>query len=244
MELEKRFLNPRWSIFDALAILAFIYFLKWVLSVSPINDWLKQMADFIYPNSPTLGLNLVISLIIMVFVSLIIGLLLKYRYHLPWTEVGFSKGKDDPLLMVITSIAETFLLFVLIMAVDLIVLQILFIKTGPQETTQVVTTVYNWWGWVLSFVHLVVIAPLSEELVFRGFLFPALGKLMGRVIPAAIVTSIIFGAFHFDLVRFLPLSIGAFWFNYLYIRTGSIYSSMIAHGVWNFLMLVLVFVFG
>jgi membrane protease YdiL (CAAX protease family) len=243
MELEKRFLNPRWSIYEALAILAIIYFSKLAFSVPPINDWLKQIADFIYPSSPTLAHNFVVSIILLVFIFLSIGLLLKYRYHLPWTELGFSKGKDDPWLMAITAIAETFLLFVLIMAVDLIVLQLLFIRTDPQETTQVVTTVHNWWGWVLSFVHLVVIAPLSEELYFRGFLFPALGKLMGQIIPAAIVTSIIFGAFHFDLVRFLPLSVGAFWFNYLYIRTGSIYSSMIAHGVWNFLMLVMVFVF-
>lgn len=244
MELEKRLINPRWSIYDALAVLATVYLIKWLATLSPINGWLTQFGTLICPDSPTLGRNFTTSIIILGVVYLVIGLLLKKRYHLSWSEVGFSKGKGETWLMVITSIAETFLLFVLIMALDIIVMYFLSIKAKPQATTEIVNTVYTWWGWILSFVHLVVVAPLSEELFFRGFLFPAIGKLVGKMIPAAILTSVIFGLFHCDLVRFLPLTVGAFWFNYLYIRTGSIYSSMIAHGVWNFLMLVMVFVFG
>lgn len=243
MELEKRLINPRWSICDALAVLATAYLIKWLSTLSPIKGWLTQIGTLICPATPTLGFNLIVSFIILGIVYLIIGVLLKYRYHLSWSGVGFSKGKNDPWLMLITAITETFLLFVLIMAVDIIVVHLLSIKAEPQASTEVVTTVYTWWGWVLSFVHLVVVVPLSEELFFRGFLFPAIGKLVGKMIPAAILTSVIFGLFHCDLVRFLPLTVGAFWFNYLYIRTGSIYSSMIAHGVWNFLMLVMIFVF-
>ena len=48
---------------------------------------------------------------------------------------------------------------------------------------------------LIAFFALVIVAPIAEEIIFRGFLY---GKLRNRlnVIPAALIVSIAFGAMH------------------------------------------------
>jgi membrane protease YdiL (CAAX protease family) len=44
---------------------------------------------------------------------------------------------------------------------------------------------------------------------------------------------------HFDFIRFLPLAVGGLVLTWLYEKTKSLWSVIIAHGVWNILMTVL-----
>jgi membrane protease YdiL (CAAX protease family) len=88
---------------------------------------------------------------------------------------------------------------------------------------------------VLVVVLVTVLAPLCEEMLFRGFLFPALRNWKG-VLPAAILTGLIFGAVHIGSspIGFaLPLAVFGFGLCLLYHVTGSLYPSIALHAMNN-----------
>jgi membrane protease YdiL (CAAX protease family) len=84
-----------------------------------------------------------------------------------------------------------------------------------------------------------VAAPLAEEIFFRGFLFPALGRSIG-LIPGALISGAIFGAIHLGgtkAVFVVPLAFLGFLLCLLYWRTGSLLPCMGLHAVNNALAL-------
>jgi len=81
-------------------------------------------------------------------------------------------------------------------------------------------------------VAVVVVAPIGEELFFRGFIHPILRQRFGPVIAIAI-TAALFSAVHmtpaFALV-FFTLGVA---FSLLYEWVGSLWASVVLHGLWN-----------
>ncbi len=73
-----------------------------------------------------------------------------------------------------------------------------------------------------------VLVPLGEEVLFRGFLYPAFKKNIG-VKWAILLSALFFAAVHFDLDRFVSLAIMGVVFTYLYERTKSLIPSVITH---------------
>lgn len=94
---------------------------------------------------------------------------------------------------------------------------------------------------VLVALSLIVVVPIAEEVLFRGFLFKGLRTKLDFW-PAAITASAIFGLAHFQLNVGLDvglLALGACW---LLEKTGSIYASILLHSVKNLIAFLLVFV--
>jgi len=91
-------------------------------------------------------------------------------------------------------------------------------------------------GAIAAGVLIVVAAPFSEEVFFRGFIF---GGLRGRLsFPvAAVLSGVIFGLFHFTgpgSIAVVPqLAFLGFALAWLYEKTGSIYPPMAVHAVNN-----------
>lgn len=80
-----------------------------------------------------------------------------------------------------------------------------------------------------------VIAPICEELLFRGFMFTSLRNLWGPW-PAAVLTGLIFGAVHTasaPAADLLPLAMLGFVLCLLYRATGSLYPCIALHAVNN-----------
>ena len=77
-----------------------------------------------------------------------------------------------------------------------------------------------------------IAAPLVEELIFRGYLYPIMKKYTG-VWFALITTSLLFGIIHVSLVPFIPLAIFGAVLVLLYEYTGSIWTPIIAHCIFN-----------
>jgi membrane protease YdiL (CAAX protease family) len=87
----------------------------------------------------------------------------------------------------------------------------------------------------LVVVLITVVAPLGEELFFRGYFFGALRNWHGWF-PAAVVTGIIFGAIHIGsspLAFTVPLAVFGFGLCVLYERTGSLYPCIGLHALNN-----------
>lgn len=88
---------------------------------------------------------------------------------------------------------------------------------------------------LLSAALTCVIAPICEEVLFRGFIFTALRNWRG-VWPAALITGVLFGAVHAGsapAVDLVPLAALGFALCLLYYRTGSLYPSIAAHSLNN-----------
>ena len=81
---------------------------------------------------------------------------------------------------------------------------------------------------VLAVLSLVVIAPVVEEIVFRGLLFGALARRLG-VLGGAVVTALLFGAVHGDPVLFPTLAAMGFITALAYAGTGNLWVAVVLH---------------
>ncbi len=85
---------------------------------------------------------------------------------------------------------------------------------------------------LLFLIAIVVIGPMSEELLFRGLVYNAIVTCSSPVI-AAIISSAFFALAHLNLILFVPIFCVSLLLTYLYQRSGSLYPSMIVHGLVN-----------
>lgn len=113
-----------------------------------------------------------------------------------------------------------------------------FITTIPQEQffARLVLETQSFYRLLILVVIGVLLAPLGEELLFRGFIYRAIQKHTS-LFWANLLSSILFAALHFDPFRFIPLTLGGMGLAWVYESTGSLFSSIAAHGVWNAIMM-------
>ncbi len=87
--------------------------------------------------------------------------------------------------------------------------------------------------WVLAWSILFCgIAPLSEEMLFRGLLYPWLRHRWG-IICAVIGSALVFAAFHMNLATFPQLFVMGVIFAVVYERTRSLPTVTLLHATWN-----------
>ena len=96
---------------------------------------------------------------------------------------------------------------------------------------------------IIAFFVLVILAPIAEELIFRGWLY---GKLRARanLIISIFLTSLLFGLMHFQWnvgVNVFAMSIVLCGLREI---TGTIYSGIILHMLKNGLAFFLLFIIG
>ncbi len=77
-----------------------------------------------------------------------------------------------------------------------------------------------------------VLAPLSEELIFRAGLYRVIRQKLGRM-PALLISALLFGALHQNWAGFLPLAVLGMLLALAYEATGSIRVPIIAHALFN-----------
>ena len=95
--------------------------------------------------------------------------------------------------------------------------------------------------YLLAFIALVVLPPLAEESIFRGYLFGRLRSSMGFW-PSAIMTSFTFGLVHMQLNVGIDVFVLSLFLSYLREKTGSIWASVFLHMMKNGVAYVFLFV--
>ncbi len=81
--------------------------------------------------------------------------------------------------------------------------------------------------WVLG-LSVMVIAPITEEIFFRSFIFGGLAGKYGWK-KAVFISAFVFGAAHMQLVSFIPTFLVGLVFAYLYQRSKSVIPGMLLH---------------
>jgi membrane protease YdiL (CAAX protease family) len=88
------------------------------------------------------------------------------------------------------------------------------------------------WTLVAGMLAVVVVAPLAEEILFRGLVLRALARLMGSMPAAVAASALVFGAVHGSLFLMVPIAILGFGLGALAWRSG-VTAAWIAHATFN-----------
>ena len=96
-------------------------------------------------------------------------------------------------------------------------------------------------GLLIFFVVMAVaVAPVAEEILFRGILYPAI-KQIGHPRAAAIGTALLLALFHVNLLTFASLTAVALVLIALYEFTDNLLAPITAHAVFNASNLIMLF---
>lgn len=92
-------------------------------------------------------------------------------------------------------------------------------------------------GYIILGVALTAFQVSAEELLFRGWLMPAVDRLIGRW-PAVLISAAAFSLFHavggaHAVLSFVNLFLGGVWFALLALRSGGLLAPIAAHFGWN-----------
>jgi hypothetical protein len=106
------------------------------------------------------------------------------------------------------------------------------------------------YGVIVSILYAVVIAPIHEELFFRGILFRSLADRYGFTV-GAVGSGVAFGMIHYipsawqDSVLLMSVMVATgFALAWLYNRRGNLLAPIVAHATFNVIGLALIYAFG
>ena len=100
-------------------------------------------------------------------------------------------------------------------------------------------TIFSGAGILLTFQALALVTPISEEVLFRGFVLRGLLDRMG-VGPAVVASALVFAALHLDAGTIIPIFATGLALGWLYAKTGSLWPCIVAHAGQNALALLVV----
>lgn len=97
-------------------------------------------------------------------------------------------------------------------------------------------------GWLLALLAIGIGAPVSEELLFRGFLQSALSQSRLAFAGAAAVSTAFWSALHigYSLAGMVEVALIGGLFSWLLYRFGSIRITLLAHAIYNTLLVLVV----
>lgn len=217
----------QWKIFDVFLVLIIIF------GVTNLFFWLfGEFVDTLIPAQKLLFSTLLQTFII---VFAIIYFLAFRGARL--ADVGIKRGINVFKMGVIGGI----LLFLAVIISGIVIELILPFTPELQPVAQLMIEAEDYKDFLFFLFIGAFLAPVGEELYFRGVVYPAFKSKMG-ITAAMILSGCFFAILHFDIVRFIPLAIGGFGLAYIYERTSSIFAPIIAHSTWNAVMMCLLYV--
>jgi hypothetical protein len=102
------------------------------------------------------------------------------------------------------------------------------IESDPQAAEQALSVIDPW----LAILAIVILAPIAEEIFFRGVVFNAFLREGGRR-WAFIGSSLLFGAIHLSLVALIPIFLLGLALAWVYERTNNLLAPIAMHMVVN-----------
>lgn len=103
---------------------------------------------------------------------------------------------------------------------------------GKQEVVKAFAEIEDPLTLGLMVVMAVVVAPLTEEILFRGYVYPVAKRFIGRW-AALIFGALIFAAIHNNAQALIPLFVLAVLLTLAYEFTGSIWAPIGIHALFN-----------
>lgn len=236
--------NPWWGVVFALIVFFAAQVVSGVIisiypalkhwSNSHANDWLNNSvtAQFIY---------------ILLAESLTVGSVYLFLRHfkLKLDAIGLKKPRLIDPIYALAAAPVYFVLYLL--SVGLISH---FVHLNINEKQQIgFNSVHGPAQMIMTFISLVVLPPLAEEIIVRGFIYSSLRKAM-KVIPAALITSLLFASAHLPeggaagplYIAAIDTFVLSLVLIYLREKTGSLWAGICLHALKNGIAFVALFV--
>ena len=128
-----------------------------------------------------------------------------------------------------------------VLLISLIMNTLIDNQNGSNPLLEIVLNNKNFLSFVLLFVTTTLLAPLFEEIIFRGVLLPTLSKDFGKI-SGIIVSAFIFALAHLSLGEMPPLFVLGIGLGITRIASGSLFSSVVMHSLWNGLTFLNLFI--
>jgi membrane protease YdiL (CAAX protease family) len=176
------------------------------------------------------------------------GLILVARFlrehQINWTEAfGLTNNRGKAVLLgVLVALIFLPLGWGLQQASALVMTHLPHFKLEPQEQlpVYVLRVSMSLAGRITLGAAAILLAPVAEEILFRGILYAAV-KQAGFPRLALWGTTLLFAAVHMNLVTFVPLTVLALVLTALYERTNNLLAPITAHALFNALNFVTLF---
>jgi len=84
----------------------------------------------------------------------------------------------------------------------------------------------------IGYIAPCISAPWWEEILYRGFMLPALNVLL-PLNTSVIISGLIFSAHHLSATGFIPLAMLGITWAYLYAKCGNLFVTIFIHALWN-----------
>ncbi|MGO8837731.1 MAG: lysostaphin resistance A-like protein [Limisphaerales bacterium] len=162
------------------------------------------------------------------------------QHQANWRETFGFRGPQLPRALV-TAIVVTIVILLVAWSLQylsaLVLIQLGWLPE-EQEAVTLITGSKSWWMRIYLGVFAVVLAPVAEEFIFRGMLYPFV-KQLGSPRCAWLGVNAIFALIHLDIGTLVPLFALALALTWLYERTDNLLAPITAHSLFNAVNLVL-----
>lgn len=164
-----------------------------------------------------------------------------FRYHDVSLGEGLGLKKTNvlsSLLLALGTVVVILFVALWLQGVSINVMQKIGWKPQEEEAVSLLTNASSLGGKIYLGFFAVVMAPMAEEFIFRGVLFPFV-KQRGFPKTAWIGVSLLFALIHADAAVFIPLFVLALALTWLYEVTDNLLAPMFGHALFNGANLVL-----
>jgi membrane protease YdiL (CAAX protease family) len=211
-----------------------------IVAAASQMDFLKELlhGDF--------GLNelpILISFVLDVGAVVFILLLVVRLFREAPSKLGLTL--ENPARNILTGAGAELMAVPVIFLAGFIVAEIasLFHRVpAEQQVIQIFTALKEKGGvfFYFSVVFIVLIGPICEEIMFRGFILNALKRYVGMW-GAILLASLIFASMHMDPYAWLQVFCLGVFLGYVFEKTGSLLASASLHCLHNSLMIIWAF---
>ncbi len=105
-------------------------------------------------------------------------------------------------------------------------------QMGSNPLLEIVLNNNNYFAFLILFITTTLLAPLFEEIIFRGVLLPILSRDFGKGI-GIVFSSFIFALAHLSFSEFPPLFVLGIGLACTRLISGRLISSVVMHSLWN-----------
>ncbi|HEY1835315.1 MAG TPA: CPBP family intramembrane glutamic endopeptidase [Candidatus Saccharimonadales bacterium] len=169
------------------------------------------------------------------------------RYKFGFGKLGLTRIKADDMLYALGGFMMYFFSYAILLSIATKAIPSLNVNQPQQIGFQ---TASGFGPLALTAISLVILPPIVEEILVRGFLYTSLKKSLPKIV-AALITSIIFASAHLEFGSGAPLlwvaAIDTFTLSlvlcYLREKTGRLWASMGVHGLKNAIAFASLFIF-
>ncbi len=156
------------------------------------------------------------------------------EHGMSWTHAfGFKSGK--PFRCLFLGLCAGLISFPMVIGLgqfSALCMTLIGVEPQSQQTVEVLKSTLSVTHQIVFGIMIIFVAPLAEEIIFRGILYPLMKK-NGHRYTALWGSSLLFGLIHSNVMTFVPLTLFSVFLTLLYEKTDNLTTPMVTHGVFN-----------